>query len=103
MKFLTASKTVFSQQAFELRAKLCVCLRVYVLHLEGSVDFYEGVEGGQVKLSDLPPVTRLDGTLYILPGNKSENMHNNVPSFELMFGDLKVWGWFLKRTKSETH
>lgn len=30
---------------------------VSVSYLEGSVDFYEGVEGGQIKLSDLPPVT----------------------------------------------
>lgn len=66
---LTEPKKVFSQQAFcwELDSGLCVC--VYVFYLEGSIDFYEGVEGGQVELSDLPPVTWLDGTLHVLPGN----------------------------------
>lgn len=36
-------------------------------HLKGGVDFYERVKGGQIKLSDLPPVTWLNSVFHVLP------------------------------------
>lgn len=107
-EILTAPKTVFSQQAFcwEPDSVLCVCVGVcvYVFYLEGSVDFNEGVEGGQVKLSDLPPVTWLDGTLHILPGNTNTHTHTMLKTQTRLgsklnvcfscFGAAKKWAGF---------
>lgn len=62
------------QRALEREEKRSVC----VFYFEGGIDLDERVKGGQVKLSDLFPVTWLDGKVQVVPGHTHTHTQTKV-------------------------